>query len=119
MGAQMGMDGVFVGSGIFKSGDAAKRARAIVQVMRFTRKFKSCMCCYAYLACFHFSITTLPIGRLCPNVTSQLPTCSYSTFKLLRSSFCAGTFHRFIWPSALVRVLFMRIHRLVSSCSAR
>ncbi len=29
---QMGMDGVFVGSGIFKSGDAAKRARAIVQV---------------------------------------------------------------------------------------
>ena len=28
----MGMDGVFVGSGIFKSGDAAKRARAIVQV---------------------------------------------------------------------------------------
>ena len=29
---QMGMDGVFVGSGIFKSGDPAKRARAIVQV---------------------------------------------------------------------------------------
>ena len=29
---QMGMDGVFVGSGIFKSGDAPKRARAIVQV---------------------------------------------------------------------------------------
>jgi len=29
--SQMGMDGVFVGSGIFKSGDAAKRARAIVQ----------------------------------------------------------------------------------------
>lgn len=28
---QMGCDGVFVGSGIFKSGDAAKRARAIVQ----------------------------------------------------------------------------------------
>lgn len=26
------MDGVFVGSGIFKSGDPAKRARAIVQV---------------------------------------------------------------------------------------
>ena len=32
---QMGMDGVFVGSGIFKSGDAAKRARAIVQVPPF------------------------------------------------------------------------------------
>ncbi len=30
---QMGMDGVFVGSGIFKSGDAPKRARAIVQVL--------------------------------------------------------------------------------------
>lgn len=28
---QLGCDGVFVGSGIFKSGDAAKRARAIVQ----------------------------------------------------------------------------------------
>jgi len=27
---QLGCDGVFVGSGIFKSGDAAKRARAIV-----------------------------------------------------------------------------------------
>ena len=29
---QMGIDGVFVGSGIFKSGDPAKRARAIVEV---------------------------------------------------------------------------------------
>jgi pyridoxal 5'-phosphate synthase pdxS subunit len=28
---QLGMDGVFVGSGIFKSGDPARRARAIVQ----------------------------------------------------------------------------------------
>lgn len=28
---QLGMDGVFVGSGIFKSGDPVKRARAIVQ----------------------------------------------------------------------------------------
>jgi pyridoxal 5'-phosphate synthase pdxS subunit len=27
---QLGVDGVFVGSGIFKSGDPAKRARAIV-----------------------------------------------------------------------------------------
>ena len=27
---QLGMDGVFVGSGIFKSGDPVKRARAIV-----------------------------------------------------------------------------------------
>ncbi|KAI5453071.1 Pyridoxal 5'-phosphate synthase subunit snz1 [Naganishia albida] len=30
---QMGMDGVFVGSGIFKSGDPAKRAKAIVQAV--------------------------------------------------------------------------------------
>ncbi|EDQ87996.1 uncharacterized protein MONBRDRAFT_26702 [Monosiga brevicollis MX1] len=30
---QMGCDGVFVGSGIFKSGDPAKRARAIVQAV--------------------------------------------------------------------------------------
>jgi pyridoxal 5'-phosphate synthase subunit Pdx1 len=29
---QLGMDGVFVGSGIFKSGDPSSRARAIVQV---------------------------------------------------------------------------------------
>jgi pyridoxal 5'-phosphate synthase pdxS subunit len=29
----LGCDGVFVGSGIFKSGDAAKRARAIVQAV--------------------------------------------------------------------------------------
>jgi pyridoxal 5'-phosphate synthase pdxS subunit len=28
---QLGVDGVFVGSGIFKSGNPAKRARAIVQ----------------------------------------------------------------------------------------
>jgi pyridoxal 5'-phosphate synthase pdxS subunit len=28
---QLGVDGVFVGSGIFKSGDPAKRGRAIVQ----------------------------------------------------------------------------------------
>jgi pyridoxal 5'-phosphate synthase pdxS subunit len=30
---QLGCDGVFVGSGIFKSGDAKKRARAIVQAV--------------------------------------------------------------------------------------
>lgn len=34
---QLGCDGVFVGSGIFKSGDASKRAKAIVQaVTHFT-----------------------------------------------------------------------------------
>lgn len=30
---QLGCDGVFVGSGIFKSGDAARRAKAIVQAV--------------------------------------------------------------------------------------
>ena len=30
---QMGMDGVFVGSGIFKAGDPSSRARAIVQAV--------------------------------------------------------------------------------------
>jgi pyridoxal 5'-phosphate synthase pdxS subunit len=30
---QLGMDGVFVGSGIFKSGNPAQRARAIVQAV--------------------------------------------------------------------------------------
>jgi len=30
---QLGCDGVFVGSGIFHSGDPAKRARAIVQAV--------------------------------------------------------------------------------------
>ena len=30
---QLGVDGVFVGSGIFKSGDPAKRANAIVQAV--------------------------------------------------------------------------------------
>lgn len=30
---QLGMDGVFVGSGIFKSGDPRKRARAIVRAV--------------------------------------------------------------------------------------
>ncbi|CAG8439807.1 12098_t:CDS:2 [Ambispora leptoticha] len=32
---QLGCDGVFVGSGIFKSGDPAKRARAIVQAVTY------------------------------------------------------------------------------------
>lgn len=30
---QLGCDGVFVGSGIFKSGDPSKRAKAIVQAV--------------------------------------------------------------------------------------
>lgn len=39
---QLGMDGVFVGSGIFKSGDPAKRARAIVQVRAGGRWWGGC-----------------------------------------------------------------------------
>ncbi len=37
---QLGCDGVFVGSGIFKSGDPAKRARAIVQAVTHFRDAK-------------------------------------------------------------------------------
>ncbi len=37
---QLGMDGVFVGSGIFKSGDPAKRATAIVQAVTHFRDAK-------------------------------------------------------------------------------
>ncbi|KJE94666.1 vitamin B6 biosynthesis family protein [Capsaspora owczarzaki ATCC 30864] len=37
---QLGCDGVFVGSGIFKSGDPAKRARAIVQATTHFRNAK-------------------------------------------------------------------------------
>ena len=50
---QMGMDGVFVGSGIFKSGDPAKRARAIVQVptkpLSLCRQPVLCFCCGGHL----------------------------------------------------------------------
>lgn len=37
---QLGCDGVFVGSGVFKSGDAAKRAKAIVQAVTHFRDAK-------------------------------------------------------------------------------
>ncbi len=37
---QLGMDGVFVGSGIFKSGDPAKRAAAIVESVTHFRDAK-------------------------------------------------------------------------------
>lgn len=37
---QLGLDGVFVGSGIFKSGDPAKRAKAIVQAVTNYNDFK-------------------------------------------------------------------------------
>ncbi|KAF7552406.1 hypothetical protein G7Z17_g4374 [Cylindrodendrum hubeiense] len=37
---QLGCDGVFVGSGIFKSGDPAKRAKAIVRATTHFRDAK-------------------------------------------------------------------------------
>lgn len=37
---QLGCDGVFVGSGVFKSGDAARRAKAIVQAVTHFRDAK-------------------------------------------------------------------------------
>jgi pyridoxal 5'-phosphate synthase pdxS subunit len=37
---QIGVDGVFVGSGIFKSGDPEKRARAIVKATTFFKDAK-------------------------------------------------------------------------------
>ena len=37
---QLGCDGVFVGSGVFKSGDATKRAKAIVQAVTHFRDAK-------------------------------------------------------------------------------
>ena len=37
---QLGMDGVFVGSGIFKSGDPAKRAKAIVMAVTHFKNSK-------------------------------------------------------------------------------
>lgn len=38
---QLGVDGVFVGSGIFKSGDPQKRAKAIVEATTFTMILKN------------------------------------------------------------------------------
>ncbi len=37
---ELGMDGVFVGSGIFMSGDPVKRARAIVQAVTHFKDYK-------------------------------------------------------------------------------
>ena len=37
---EIGVDGVFVGSGIFKSGDPAKRAKAIVEATTPFRDYK-------------------------------------------------------------------------------
>lgn len=43
---QLGCDGVFVGSGVFKSGDPASRARAIVQaVTHYTWTYSSVTLC--------------------------------------------------------------------------
>lgn len=53
---QLGMDGVFVGSGIFKSGDPSKRARAIVQV-HFAAPTDACINQHTMLPQF---VTTRP-----------------------------------------------------------
>lgn len=42
---QLGCDGVFVGSGVFKSGDPAKRARAIVQAVTHYKVQSKLNCC--------------------------------------------------------------------------
>ena len=39
---QLGAEGVFVGSGIFKSGNPAKRASAIVQAIRMPNSLQNC-----------------------------------------------------------------------------
>lgn len=49
---QMGMDGVFVGSGIFKAGNPAKRAKAIVQVLMLIM----IVCCLCNRFWLHFPL---------------------------------------------------------------
>jgi pyridoxal biosynthesis lyase PdxS len=48
---QLGMDGVFVGSGIFKSTDPVKRARAIVQAVTHYKNPKVGACVHLWRAC--------------------------------------------------------------------
>ena len=59
---QLGCDGVFVGSGIFKSGDAAKRARAIVRATTHFRDAKVVAECSEGLgeAMVGINVKTLP-----------------------------------------------------------
>ncbi|KAI0198118.1 SOR/SNZ family-domain-containing protein [Astrocystis sublimbata] len=59
---QLGCDGVFVGSGIFKSGDAAKRAKAIVRAVTHFRDAKVVAECSEGLgeAMVGINVKTLP-----------------------------------------------------------
>lgn len=49
---QLGMDGVFVGSGIFKSGDPEKRARAIVEAVAHYKDAKILAEVISSIGCF-------------------------------------------------------------------
>lgn len=62
---QLGCDGVFVGSGIFKSGDAAKRARAIVRATTHFRDAKVVAECSEGLgeAMVGISVRSLPVEQ--------------------------------------------------------
>lgn len=61
---QLGCDGVFVGSGIFKSGDAAKRAKAIVNATTHFRDAKVLAECSTGLgeAMVGINVSSMPAG---------------------------------------------------------
>jgi pyridoxal 5'-phosphate synthase pdxS subunit len=61
---QLGCDGVFVGSGIFKSGDAAKRAKAIVNATTHFRDPKVLVECSTGLgeAMVGINVSSMPAG---------------------------------------------------------
>lgn len=61
---QLGCDGVFVGSGIFKSGDAAKRAKAIVNATTHFRDAKVLAECSTGLgeAMVGINVSSMPVG---------------------------------------------------------
>ncbi len=65
---QLGMDGVFVGSGIFKSGDPASRARAIVQVYMGETLVLLRTCCLITQITNH--CIDLDMSRLSPTTTT-------------------------------------------------
>lgn len=61
---QLGVDGVFVGSGIFKSGNPAKRAQAIVKATTFFQDAK-------YLAEISRNLGEPMVGRTASSLTQQ------------------------------------------------
>jgi pyridoxal 5'-phosphate synthase pdxS subunit len=76
------MDGVFVGSGIFKSGDPARRARAIVQVGSETDILALVLC--HLCACIILTLL-LDRGNICQSANKS--------FTLLPSHLQAVTHH--------------------------